>query len=82
MAVYSSRDLCWATALTDDLVIHVGDVHHMVEAESVGSQPSAQQVDKREGAEVADVGEIVDCRAAGVHADGIVVCGAKLLHLL
>ena len=58
--------------VADDLVVHVGDVHDVVEAEAAGAQPVAQDVDESEGAEVADVGEIVDRGAAGVHADGVV----------
>ena len=40
--------------VADDLVVHVGDVHDVVEAESAGAQPLAQNVHEGERAEVAD----------------------------
>ena len=68
--------------VADDLVIHVGNVHHMVELEAIGSQRPAQDVDKGECAKVADMCEIVHGRPAGVHADSVVAGRPKLLHLL
>src|ERR1019366_8727619 len=68
--------------VADDLVVHVGDVHHVVQLEAVGAQTLAQQVHEREGAEVADVGKIVHRGSAGVHADGVVARRCKFLHLL
>src|ERR1044071_8919779 len=44
----------------------------MIEPEPAGAQPAAQQIDKDEGAEVADVSEIVHGGAAGVHANDVV----------
>ena len=68
--------------IADDLVVHVGDVHDVVEAESAGAQPFAQDVEEGEGAEVADMGVIVDRGAAGIHADGVVARRRELLHPL
>ena len=68
--------------IADDLVVHVRDVHDVVEAESAGAQPFAQEVEERERAEVADMGVIVNRGAAGIHADGVVARRRKLLHPL
>ena len=77
-----SSDLSCCHRVANDLVVHVGDVHDVVEREAAGAQPAAQNVLKREGAEVADVHVVVDRRPARVHADGIAVHGRKLFHLL
>ena len=61
--------------VADDLVVHVGDVHHVIELESIGAEALAEEIDEGEGAEIADVCEVVDGGAAGVHADGIVARG-------
>jgi hypothetical protein len=68
--------------VTDDLVVHVGDVHDVIELEAAGAQPFAQDVQKGEGAEITDVGVIVDGGAAGVHADDVVARGREFLDLL
>jgi hypothetical protein len=68
--------------VANDLVVDIGDVHHVVEREAVGAEGLAQQVDENEGAEVADVREIVDGWATGVHADRVVARGGKLFELL
>ncbi len=57
-----------------DLVVHVGDVArvgHMVRAVKVLQKPE-QHVEHDERARVADMGEIVDRRAADVHAHALV----------
>ncbi len=71
VGVFSQR-LVLGHGIADDLVVHVGNVHDVVEAESAGAQPFAQDVEEREGPEVADMGVIVDRGAAGIHADGVV----------
>src|ERR1700730_1377706 len=58
-----------ARGIANDLVIHVGDVHDVTNPESTLPQKTAQDVDRDEGAEVADVSVVVDGRPAGVHAD-------------
>ena len=58
--------------VANDLVIHVRDVHYMFETEAGGAKPAPQDIDKRERAEVADMGVIVNGWSAGVHADPVV----------
>ena len=82
MAVYSRERFALRDGVANDFVVDVGDVHDVVEGESASAQPTAQQVVEDEGAEVADVGEVVDGGAAGIHLDGVVFEGAKRLHLL
>ena len=68
--------------VADDLVVHVGDVHDVVERIAAARSHAAQDVLEGEGAEIADVGVVVDGGAAGVHADGVVVGGSEFLDLL
>ena len=68
--------------ILDDLVVHVGDVHDVVEPVAARPQPAAQEIDKDEAAEIADVRVIVDGRAAGVHPDRIIRQGSERLHFL
>ena len=65
----------------DDLVLHIRDVHHVLQREAASAQPPAQHVGEDEAAEVADVGEVIDGWPAGVHADDVVL-GGKRLDLL
>ena len=53
----------------DDAVVHVGEVHDVVELEAAEFQEAAQDVLEHEGAVVADVREVVDRGTAGVDAD-------------
>ncbi len=64
----------------DDAVVHVGDVHDVAQFEPLLAQGAAQDVDGDEGAEIADVGEVVDGGSAGVHADERVFGGLEVLH--
>src|SRR5579872_827331 len=66
--------------VADDLVIHVRNIHHVVELEAALAQKAAQDVHGDKGAEVADVAVVIHCRPARVHADGVVHSGSKLLH--
>ena len=59
-------------SIADDLVVHVGDVHDVMDLVSALAQVAAQNVHGHEGAEVADVAVVVDGRSAGVHADLVV----------
>ncbi len=56
--------LQWTTrfgGVADDLVVDVGDVHDVVDAETGEQEGAAEDVDVEEGAEVADVAvEVVD----------------------
>ena len=67
--------------IADDLVVHVSDVHHMLEAVAAVAQPAPQDVLKSEGTQIADVNVVVHCRPAGVHADGIAFQRSELLDL-
>jgi hypothetical protein len=58
--------------VANDLVVHIGDVHDVVDPEAAGAQPSPQDVHEGKRAEVADVRVIVDGGAARVHAHGVV----------
>src|SRR5215467_11807866 len=57
------------TDLLDNLVVHVGDVHDVMNGVSLELQKTTDQVPKDEGAPIADVGEIVHGGAAAVHAN-------------
>ena len=67
--------------VADDFVVHVGDVHHVLELVAALPQKAPQQVHEDESAEVADVAVVVHRRAAGIHADKVVLLRLKLLHL-
>lgn len=66
----------------DDLVLHIGDIHHVTGGEAAEFEVAADEIGENEGAEIADVGEIVDGRAAAIHADGLAggVERCKKLH--
>ena len=53
----------------DDAVVDVGEVHYMSEAEAAEFEEAAENILENEGAIVADMGEVVDGGAAGVHGD-------------
>ena len=65
--------------VADDLVVHVGDVHDVLQLVAALPQEAAQQFDDDEGAEVADVAVVVNRGPAGVHADGVVFQRVELL---
>ena len=48
---------------------HVGDVHHVLDLVPVEFEHTAQNILKEIGAQVADVGVVVDGKAAGVQLD-------------
>ena len=66
--VVAQRDAGLARA-ADRLVVHVREVHDVRDLEPRVFERAAQQVLEHVGAEVADVGEVVDRGAAGVHPD-------------
>ena len=68
-----------ARGIADDLVVHVGDVHDVLQLEAALLQKAAQRVDDDEGAEVADVAVVVHRGTAGVHADQVVFQRVELL---
>ena len=56
-------------SVADGLVIDVGVVHDVLQPETFVFQIPAKDVQRDEGAEVAEMGIFVDGRPAGVHAD-------------
>ena len=56
----------------DDLVVDVGEVPDVGDPETPVVQISADHVEDHEGAGVAQVDEVIDCRATDVHPD---LCG-------
>ena len=74
--------LATGDGVADDFVVHVRNVHHMVEVVAIGFQALAEHVYKGEGTEITDVREIVYSWTASVHTDGVVACGRKLFELL
>ena len=55
--------------VSDDAVVYVGEIHYVSQAVAAKFQEAAQNVLENEGAVIADVGEVVDGGAAGVHGD-------------
>ena len=68
LSVYSRMLDAGRGGLGDDAVVHVGEVHHLDDLEAARAQEAAQDVLEDEGAEIADVGEVVDRGTAGVDA--------------
>ena len=60
-------------------VADVGDVLDVEDLDAVVEEDAPDQVGEHERPQVADVGEAVDGRAAGVHPDAAAVGGAKRL---
>jgi len=61
----------------DDAIVYVGEIHYMSEAKTAEFQEAAEDVLEDEGAVIADVGEVVDGGAAGVHCDFAGFLGRK-----
>jgi len=76
------KRLLFGRRVADDLIVHVGDVHDVVELVTARTQPPAQNVDEGEGAEVADVGVTVNGGAARVQANRVAVRGMEVLDAL
>ena len=64
----------------DDLVLHVGDVHDVLQDIAAPAQVASQDVLEGEGSQVADVDVVVNGRPAGVHAHRIRVERAKFFE--
>ena len=82
-AVYSAMRLVLGRGVANDLVVHVGDVHHVVHLIAAAQQPAAQNVLESEGPQVADVRR--SCRPWGRRCTCARCClrsGVKRLHLL
>src|SRR5206468_202540 len=67
--------------IADDLVIHVSNVHHMLQFVAALQQEASQDVHGNKGAEVSNMAVVVDRGTAGIHADGVVLGGGELFHL-
>ena len=65
----------------DDAIVHVRQVHHMVQLESAKLQEATQNILKDERPIVADVRVVVDRRPAGIHAHFARFLGHELLDL-
>ena len=80
--MYSSSVLCCATALR--MILSSTSVMFItwLSGKPLARSHLRSRSTKREGAEIADVGEVVDGRSAGVHADGVVVGRGKLFDFL
>jgi hypothetical protein len=63
------RDACFA-ATADGLVVDIGEVHDAVNVEPAAFEMPLQEIFEDVGAEVSDVGEVVNGGSAGVEADG------------
>lgn len=64
----------------DGLVVHVGDVHHVHDPEPAELEEPLEEVFEDIGPEIADMGEIIDGRAAGVELDFARDEGRKRLY--
>jgi hypothetical protein len=53
--------------VADDLVVHIGNIHHVPDGNAGETQKTAQHVDLQKRAEVADVAVVVNRGPAGVH---------------
>ena len=68
--------------LLDDAVVDIGEIHDVVQAVTPVAQPAAEDVLEGKGAQIADMSEIPDGGAAGVHADGDAIEGREVLDAL
>ena len=66
------------SGIANDLVVHIGDVHHVAKLVSALVKKAAQDVDSNKGTEIADVAVVIDRGAASVHADLVIFKGMKL----
>ena len=69
--------LAGSGCVANDLVVDVGDVHDVMQAEAIETGGAAQGVDVQKGAEVADVAVVIDRGAATVEAQGAAVGGKE-----
>jgi len=73
----------------DDAVIHIGEVHDVIQLETAPLQETAKNILKNKGAEIADVRIVVSGGAARVHAnfagflrdEGLNFCGEGIVDL-
>ena len=79
--MYSPIEMPACGGVANDLVVHVGNVHHVAHLHAGQLQKAAQHVDLQESAKVADVAVVVDCRPAGVHAQRLAVRRDEFVQL-
>ena len=53
----------------NDFILHISDVHHVNWRKTLMFEVAPNQIGKDKCAEIADMGEVVDCWAAAVHAN-------------
>ena len=58
-----------ARRVADDLVIDVGNIHHVADVISALPQKAIEQIDRNKRAEISDVSVVVNRRPAGIHSD-------------
>ena len=58
--------------VADNFVVHVSDVHDVMEFMSALAKVAAQNINRNEGTEIANVAVVVNRRPASVHADFVV----------
>jgi hypothetical protein len=54
--------------MRDDAIVHIGQVHHVLELESAQPQEPPQNILKHKRSVIPDMRVVVDRRPAGVHA--------------
>ena len=67
--------------VADDLVVHVGNVHHVANLDPRQLEKAPQHVHLEKRAEVADVAVVIDRGATSVHAQRLAVGGRERVHL-
>ena len=65
----------------DGLVVHVGELHDVIDLITEMPQRAPEQIDRDIGAEIADVAVIIDGRPADIEADAF-AGGIERLHRL
>ena len=79
IGVFAQRHAC-LLGLEDRPIVNVGEVHHLAYGIArLVCERAAEDVERDEGSEVADVPARVHRQAARVHPHGIVVCGREVL---
>ena len=58
------------TDAPNDFILHIGDVHHVVDGVAAKFQIAAHQIREHKRPEVSNVSKVMHCGAAAVHAHG------------
>ena len=75
--------------VSDNAVVYVGEIHYVGQSIAAKFEEAAEDVLEDEGAVIADVGEVVDGGAAGVHGDfagflgdeGLALVGERVVEM-